>query len=319
MNVAEENLNKASSRIESRQKEIEIEVDKLDNDIIRFTKYAWRCIWLGVFITIFALFYFSIKIETPLNEMGDFMSGTVASIWSLAGLFFIYVAFIGQKVQILHQQMEIMHSQLELKYTRFELEGQKKEMIEQNNTLKIQRFENTFFSMLSLHHRIVENVDLTYYPNGRGLKGRDAFRFIFETLTMLMSQNVDKDFKIIYLEEYEQLRTHLGHYFRNIYRIIKLVDNLEIKTTNRKKKSDKDNYQLRYSYTSILRAQLSDFEILLLFYNCLTSNGSKRLKPFIEKYSLLNNITSDLLHDQQLMKLYEPNAYGSKNSNEASA
>lgn len=30
------------------------------------------------------------------SELGDFLGGTVGSLWSLAGLIFVYVAFLGQ-------------------------------------------------------------------------------------------------------------------------------------------------------------------------------------------------------------------------------
>jgi hypothetical protein len=44
------------------------------------------------------------------NEYGDFVGGVVASIWSLAGLMFIYVAFLGQKLQLLLQQLELRYT-----------------------------------------------------------------------------------------------------------------------------------------------------------------------------------------------------------------
>ena len=51
----------------------------------------------------------------------------------------------------------------------------------------------------------------------------------------------------------------------------------------------------KYEYTKILRATLSRYELVLLFYNGLSLFGKDKLKPLIEKYSMLNNINEDLL------------------------
>ena len=47
-----------------------------------------------------------------LHVFGDYSGGIVASFWSLAGLFIIYVAFLGQKKEIIYQQHEIRQSNL---------------------------------------------------------------------------------------------------------------------------------------------------------------------------------------------------------------
>ncbi|WP_439131563.1 hypothetical protein [Polaribacter sp.] len=148
MNIEKE-IEDSKNRIEERQHLIEIKLSKLDSKIKNYSNWAWFFVILGVIIIMISSYYF-IKMtdveKFELNLLGDFLSGSVASIWSLAGLFFIYVAFLGQKQQLLNQQLEIMYSQLEVKYTRLELAGQKAEMKLQNETLKIQKFEKHLFS-----------------------------------------------------------------------------------------------------------------------------------------------------------------------------
>lgn len=289
---------------ETRQKEIETEVSNLENDIIRFTKYAWLCVWVGVAIIIFIIFYYFIKKDLTLNEVGDFMSGTVASVWSLAGLFFIYVAFLGQKQQILNQQLELIYSREELKLTREELAAQQKEMVEQNKTLRIQRFENTFFSMLNLHHRIVEGMDMVdEKPNQPIIKGRDVFKEKY--IKMLPDLTKAKDFQKVYESYYQSMSTDLGHYFRNLYRIIRLIDDLDLYDSL----PENEEMKLKYNYTSMVRAQLSDYELFWLFYNCLNVNGADKFKPLVEKYTLLKNMPWDKLHNQNLTNEYHPRAF----------
>jgi hypothetical protein len=88
-----------------------------------------------------------------LNELGDFLGGVVGPLFSLAGLIIIYVAFLGQKQQLLLQQQE-------LKATREELAGQRKQLELQNRQTKKRNYENTFFRVITLQNEIVDGLHL---------------------------------------------------------------------------------------------------------------------------------------------------------------
>ena len=49
----------------------------------------------------------------------------------------------------------------------------------------------------------------------------------------------------------------------------------------------------------MLRAQMSDYELGLVFYNCLSDNGIEKFKPLAEKYALFNNIRDKVLQDPE--------------------
>jgi len=315
LNTLSKEISDASKRIENGQVEIDAEIIELTSKIKTFTIWAWIFVWVGFAITIFAVIFYIYKnteIGYGLNLLGDFMSGTVSSIWSLAGLFFIYVAFLGQKQQLLNQQLEIMYSQLEVKYTRLELQGQKKEMKVQNETLKQQKFENTFFQMLNLFHSIVNSIDLKKNLSAEIIStGRDCFEIFYNRFNgyynviesgdtwpqrkineVSMSQTID-----CYDKLYKQSKSDLSHYYRTIYHIFKFIDNSNIK--NKKQ------------YASIARAQLSSYEQVMIFYNCLHPNGRDKFKPLIEKYQIFKNIDSSLLlNEKEHLKEYKKNAYG---------
>jgi hypothetical protein len=307
-------IENATRRIESRQAEIDTELKQLVAQIDKYTTWAWRFVGFGAFVAIVStIFYLCKNTDTGfgLNLLGDFMAGTVASIWSLAGLFFIYVAFLGQKQQLLNQQLEIMYSQLEVKYTRLELSGQKEEMKEQNNTLRQQKFENTFFQLLSLFNSIVNSLDIR---NRKTLavttSGRDCFVVFYKRLAGHLNSILYGDASVMKdlsgatadqtVEAYDRLysedKSDMSHYFRTIYHIIKFIDKSEIE--NKKQ------------YISIGRAQLSSYEQILLFYNCLHENGNEKFKPLIEKYAIFKNIDTSLLVNQEHLKEYENGAYG---------
>lgn len=87
----------------------------------------------------------------------------------------------------------------------------------------------------------------------------------------------------------------LDHYFRYLYRIIKYVDECELLTTSEQK---------RY-YICMLRAQLSCYELLMLFYNCqIPDQGRHKFKDYIERYQLFNNLRVDLLARPVEKRLY---------------
>jgi len=290
---------------------IDTEITELSFKIKTFTNWAWFFVWAGVGITFFAVIYYICKNNETgygLNLLGDFMAGTVSSIWSLAGLFFIYVAFLGQKQQLLNQQLEIMFSQLEVKYTRLELAGQKREMATQNKTLKQQKIENTFFQLLTLFNSIVDSLDLRRKTSTSEVisTGRDCFEIFYDRLynfakdktyprtNDLENLSIDKAIDA-YEELYDQEKSDMSHYYRTIYHIFKFID-----------KSDIEN---KKQYISIARAQLSSFEQILIFYNCLHPNGIEKFKPLIEKYTIFKNIDYSLLLSQKHLKEYKKEAY----------
>lgn len=303
-------IKESIKRIEIRKVNINAELDLLRKRINIFSNFAWFFVILGFVVAIYSIIYFynsDVKESFGLNLLGDFLSGSVASIWSLSGLLFIYVAFLGQKQQLLNQQLEIMYNQLEVKYTRYELKGQKKEMKTQNQTLIQQKFENTFFQMLNLYNSIINSLD-SIDQNGALITGRDCFEYYYEDLLRKISwvcyndenhvikgsadlKKTIEGFEIIY----QGNKSDLGHYFRTIYQIIKFIDDSTIKNKNQ--------------YISIFRSQLSSYEQILLFYNCLHLNGLIKFKPLIEKYEIFNNIDDSILVNKDHLFEYEKGAY----------
>ena len=63
-------------------------------------------------------------------------------------------------------------------------------------------------------------------------------------------------------------------------------------------------------YAGILRAQLSSFELGLLFYNSLHPSSVK-LKSLVERYSMLENLDMQLVQAPSYeIRLFEKSAYG---------
>lgn len=184
-------------------------------------------------------------------------------------------------------------------------------IIVQNKNSKIQRFEDTFFNMLKNQENIVSYLKVNSHNDGEEYRGREYFYCIYEHCMK------DKDGGYFGITLKDELRTvkniqgikakydmfsdnlhDLDSYFCYLYRIIKFVDGKEFLT-----KEEKSNY------IDILRAGLSSYEVLILFYNGL-SQEDKKMKKFIEHYALLDHLRDNLLANIEHMELYNISAYG---------
>lgn len=211
----------------------------------------------------------SLTTETTSNDWGNYgsyLQGTTASLWALAAFFLIFVAFLAQQQQASRQS-----------------------------------FENHFFQLLTLHNQIVD--DLRELDGSK--QGRTVFFFLHDKLEQtyleqLDGKEVSEDTEAFAVDCYEAVfRLHqdvLGHYFRNLYHVVKFVDESAVVDKKR--------------YTSIVRAQLSTFEHVFLHYNGLSIYGRERFKPLIERYSLLENMNPQLLANPNHQSAYSDDAFG---------
>ena len=237
---------------------------------------------------------------------------------------FSALAFAGVIFAIILQKKELELQREELEQTREELKGQKKELIQQNDTLRRQRFENTFFQMMSSQQEIVNTLS---YSNPQ-TKGRDVFKVLYEYSNVFyidvnesiissrsLKEALGKKYYSQKIESVEILSQdnnkpgfdyspynkvdqpqYLDHYFRHLYRMVKFVDETKLLP---------DNFDERYQYTSMIRATLSRYELVWLFYNGLSENGVEKFKPLIEKYALLRGLRLDMLAIPEETVYYE--------------
>lgn len=199
----------------------------------------------------------------------------------------------------------------ELDLQRQELKAQRDEFAQQNMTLKLQRFENTFFHMMELQQQIVNdlfipmsNKERVTQQNSRGctsgevvvdcsMRGRLVFEFIYYHTQYYERYGVYEELRKKGISGYHNAPyvELLDHYFRHLYTILRYVDETDVFFLNEDGRPDQENEWIKkYHYTTIVRATLSRYELLLLYYNGLSNYGNEKLKPLIEKYSLLNNL-----------------------------
>lgn len=309
-------------------------------------KFSKRLLIAGVVLLLVGLILFvwndwSFSSDDKLKadkvaQFGDFVGGLIGSIWALAGVILFYVALTEQRKdfatnrEVLNAQTDALKQQIrEFELQREELSQTRKVFSIQSETLKKQQFESTFFNLLNLHHDIVNSIDLQSRVDKyrgfeklftTGLKEREKTEKVTETTTgrdcfvkfcngfrnkYRQVKNSNKNLserqlcEKSYLEYYEQHDSDLGHYFRNLYHIFKFLKNSKVEDKKR--------------YTSLVRAQLSNDELFLLFYNGSSTYGKDKFLPLIEEFHVLKNLNLKFFikengHDE----FYNKSAYGKK-------
>jgi hypothetical protein len=264
------------------------EFRRLENHVRRLNQLAIIGGTVALIVVGFYLLWFaSAPSDDPQHwgQFGDYVGGLLNPTFSFLALLAL-LATLGLQMR-------------ELRHSVQELANSADALAKQNETLRLQTFEGTFFQTLRLHNDIVAAMEIPH-PS---LKGRSCFRYYANELRgTLINQGATKSAEnasIFYGIFYRQNQAALGHYFRLLYNLVKLVDSA----------SDVD----KRFYTNLVRAQLSSAELFLLFYNCLSPLGRDKFKPLVEKYSLLKTIPDDdSLPEEELLREYDISAFGGR-------
>jgi hypothetical protein len=160
---------------------------------------------------------------------------------------------------------------------------QQRELREQQRQIQTQQFEHSFFELLKLHHEIVGNYKAYIAMFGKEFYGRDGFQRVRALIqekapSPPMNDTTQQAFDAFFQSICLSPSCYLGHYFRNLYQIVRFVEDAEM--------GDKDQRR----YAAILKAQLSDDELALLFYDGLSDYGRMTFKPLLEKYHFFEDL-----------------------------
>lgn len=102
-----------------------------------------------------------------------------------------------------------------------------------------------------------------------------------------VNEEIEVQYKMFYRAN-EQL---IGHYFRMLYNIVKFINNSHLEPAEKR------------FYTSIIRAQLSKYELSLILYNCASSYGREKFLPLVIKYEILKHLEPESLAAPEHQKL----------------
>lgn len=168
---------------------------------------------------------------------------------------------------------------------------------QQSEANEKQYFDNNFFGLLDHFQSITLSVDAHNFVSEEDeegneittlnyvFHGHDAFRAILDELQRDI--NV-ADFSALgcvsykYKKFYEQWQDDLGHYFRILYHLFKMIDE--------RCPQNKDSLDSKYYYARLVRAHLSTPELTLLAYNCSCGEGSAKFVKYLKDFHVLHNI-----------------------------
>jgi hypothetical protein len=175
--------------------------------------------------------------------------------------------------------------------------------IKQLKDIRTNSAENIIMKQIEFHYKIVEGIKSKEMG-----QGEDAFKFMYTLLAKSYFSNYDiirnddesikSNIGIAYSDLHRRHGNLLGHYYRNLYRTFKNINDTKIKGFNKNR------------YAKLVRAQLSEYEILLLFYNCLWVGDDDKFKKLVQDYGLLEGINYDKLLDRRHDNLYLETAFG---------
>ena len=194
---------------------------------------------------------------------GDYIGGTVGTIVGVISIYLVYVTYTSQ-----------------VKFAR-----------KQDETMKRQQFETTYFGLLEQQQMIRSQL--------KGTVGNEVYEGILY-LQALKSQlsdalselnyiqdQVTEENKVmlknkvnsLYMDFFLPNVSNLGHYFRHLYHILKHIEDSQM--PNAKK------------YADLLQSQLSNDELYLLAINGISNYGRKKMLPLMDKYGLLENYNAN--------------------------
>ncbi|WP_434603609.1 putative phage abortive infection protein [Pseudomonas sp. Z4-7] len=236
------------------------------------------------------------------GQLGDFFGGVLNPILS-------FVAILAVLYTIRIQSKELAEAREETKIAN-------RTLIKQTQVFERQNFESVYFRMLEVHARLLSDTEV---PGSRS-RGRGVFVEFSKELKDFCSKKYVTEVSIKHLASELMSRgdNALGHYFRNMYQICKMIDNSRFHVSNfpegvsgrSVRRTIKMNYDQKRFYANILRGQLSSYEMQMLLLNCLTPDG-EGLKYYVEKFSMLKPLNKNSFDadSQKMFSLFDNMAF----------
>lgn len=215
---------------------------------------------------------FSILDFSDTGQIGDTLGGTMGPFIAMAAAGLTFIAFWVQYKANIHQRQDIA----------------------------VERFERNLFELIQLQQEITNGLVIEHCSNGSIVMdvkhGREVFPYLYEKMKDRYAYSGGEEIntfkRILILDEKYKFNLvavrqlwFLDHYFRHLYRIFKYIDDAEVELDSKMKKQE---------YAAIVRATLSPYELVMLYY---IGYSHPRMKVLIEKYALLNNLRPILLAD----------------------
>lgn len=257
--------------------------------------FGLALVLLVVQATYYGIVHFTLNdSESPVNP------GTFGDTFGGLNVTFTGLAFLGLLYSVAVQKKQIRDTESENRYLR---DAEYK-----------RDFENTFFQLLKIFMDI--RKDIVTQDSRRFI---DLWKLLREQVVFGFSKLVEKhegdlteDKKALPVTEhlflqrlavrkeceafFEDRNFLLGHYFRALYYILRQINLSKLETSD------------RHLYADILRAQLSSYELLVIFFNGISPQGRK-LRNLMNQFGTLKHLDLEDIFHPELEVFYRESAY----------
>lgn len=257
-----------------------------------FIAYGLLCSYIALCIKDEAIIS---KIESNLGDnFGDFMSGTIGIFLAFVSTIFLFITFKAQQKQSKEAKDDAFRA----------------------------RFEGTFFNMLSMYYNVRAEGDKQirqfskygsnnmnefyvrfkeYYNEALNRKNDFSSSMIAleeEVIPETKMKTALYDLGNLYDEYVKEQECNAGFYFRYVHNLISFV-----------LKHWKGQSEDIHTYLNFIQAEMSDEELGLLFYDCISNKGQDknhqyRFKQNLDDNSFLENISENTLLSRTHYKLF---------------
>ena len=241
-----------------------------------------KSLWLSIFFCLIALLLFfwqqwkTWSFSDPIDynlfgTLGDFIGGFLGTFIALYSVYMLVRTF----------QNQIVTNENVIKTNKSIIEANNS-VIETNRKLVNQTLLQIFDSRLSAHLKLYKESILAYRLED-GLTGRAAFEKIVNNFKNegLDNKTEYKRRSMAAVSKYVQLYINERQLFSVHFRMLYLLARLTAE--------EKMYEKYRVSYAKSIRGQLSEGELLILRYNCLSPYGEK-MRLYVNKFNLIKHL-----------------------------
>lgn len=232
------------------------------------------------------------------GQLGDSF-GIISALMTSMAAIFTYQTLSDTREQAKEARAQADTQRIQAEDARAEAEAERQRVrsreVSQDAAEAIRDAEQTYFRLLDLRLSVLTDVSIK--DHGRIRIGTDGAEALINQMKMYPLAGETKEQQ--YLNISNSNNNDLGHYFRLTYHIVGFAD-------------ENFRFSRAYKMVRLLRAQLSNAEIVLIALNCAYAGGRGQFKTWVEKYSLLHNVDEEDRVYFELDRLFKKSAFERK-------
>lgn len=242
---------------------------------------------LLVFSVVIGIYYlfvdFLISDNPYLPLSSKFRDGTFGDSFGSLNALFSGMAFAGLVVTLFMQRKELSLQRLDLE--------------EAKRNAAYQQIESQFYSMLTLQQSVVSSFDMK--KKGELLySGRDCFKAWYRFFETEFRETISPEYRKVddaYEVMWLKYQGDLSLYFRSLYSVFRFIS--------------ESHHPDALKFGGIVRSFLSDFELVILYYNCLSPQGNG-FKKYISEFKVFDNLDTNMLIGVDELDEFDARSFG---------